>query len=183
MLANSITKRGEDFQMCRFVQLGQSWRIIHDDNMFSGKKRKGMGKEVLDTWKPAVINQDVPGSFLSPYIQSKGILAVGGHAGFTTSKPIGFYFHEHFWHKPPLGDSDCQKGTVTFATCTQNMYTDIVTAHEPTKSPKLDLSTPDWSWKDAQLNLPPQFLLAENRKHEQDIISCRKCSPHFVLPS
>lgn len=49
MLANSITKRGEDFQMCRFVQLGQSWRIIHDDNMFSGKKRKGMGKEVLDT--------------------------------------------------------------------------------------------------------------------------------------
>ena len=49
MLANSITKRGEDYQMCRFVQLGQTWRIIHDDNMFSGKKRKGMGKEVLDT--------------------------------------------------------------------------------------------------------------------------------------
>ena len=48
MLANSLTKRGEDFQMAKFVQLNQLWRIVDDENMFSGRKRKQHGKDVLD---------------------------------------------------------------------------------------------------------------------------------------
>ena len=48
MLANSITKRGEDIQMCRFVQLGQRWKIVHDELMFSGRKRQQQGKDVFD---------------------------------------------------------------------------------------------------------------------------------------
>ena len=47
MLANSLTKRGEDFQMTKFVQLNQVWKIVNDD-MFSGKKRIQMGKQVFD---------------------------------------------------------------------------------------------------------------------------------------
>ena len=48
MLANTLTKRGEDMQMGRFVQLGQRWRIVEDQEMFSGRKRAQMGKSVLD---------------------------------------------------------------------------------------------------------------------------------------
>ena len=48
MLANTLTKRGEDMQMGRFVQLGQRWRIVEDQEMFSGRKRAQMGKPVLD---------------------------------------------------------------------------------------------------------------------------------------
>ena len=49
MLANSMTKKGEDTEMSRFVQLKQTWRIIDDKNMFSGRKRKQKGLDVLDS--------------------------------------------------------------------------------------------------------------------------------------
>ena len=42
-LANTLTKRGEEHQVRRFIALGQRWRIIHDPDMFSGKKRKAQG--------------------------------------------------------------------------------------------------------------------------------------------
>ena len=48
MLANSLTKKGEDVQLGRFVQMGQVWRIVDDQNMFSGRKRIAMGKSVLE---------------------------------------------------------------------------------------------------------------------------------------
>ena len=47
-LANSLTKRGEDHQITRFISLGQRWRIIHDPDMFSGKKRKAQGLGPLE---------------------------------------------------------------------------------------------------------------------------------------
>ena len=47
MLANSLTKRGEDFQMTKFIQVNQVWKIV-DDEMFSGRKRIQMGKQVFD---------------------------------------------------------------------------------------------------------------------------------------
>ena len=49
MLANSLTKRGEDMQMTKFIQMDQCWRIVDDPNMFSGRKRAQMGKTVLDS--------------------------------------------------------------------------------------------------------------------------------------
>lgn len=48
MLANTLTKRGEDVQLSRFVQLGQTWRIVHDIHMFSGKHRVRNGMDVLE---------------------------------------------------------------------------------------------------------------------------------------
>ena len=48
MLANTLTKRGEDVQLSRFVQLGQTWRIVHDIHMFSGKRRVRNGMDVLE---------------------------------------------------------------------------------------------------------------------------------------
>ena len=47
-LANSLTKRGEDHQVARFIALGQRWRIVFDENMFSGKRRKAQGKDPLE---------------------------------------------------------------------------------------------------------------------------------------
>ena len=46
-LANTLTKRGEDHQMARFIALGQQWRIVYDPDMCSGKKRKAQGKDPL----------------------------------------------------------------------------------------------------------------------------------------
>ena len=47
-LANSLTKRGGDHQVARFIALGQRWRIVFDENMFSGKRRKAQGKDPLE---------------------------------------------------------------------------------------------------------------------------------------
>ena len=46
-LANTLTKRGEEHQVSRFVSLGQKWRIVEDPNMFSGKKRRTQGLDPL----------------------------------------------------------------------------------------------------------------------------------------
>ena len=48
MLANTLTKKDEDIQMSKFIQLGQHWRIVHDVNMFSGKRRIRNGLNVLE---------------------------------------------------------------------------------------------------------------------------------------
>ena len=48
MLANSLTKRGEDQQMQRFIASQQLWRIVEDPEMFSGKRLKQMGRDLLD---------------------------------------------------------------------------------------------------------------------------------------
>ena len=45
MLANSLTKRGEDQQCSRYLSLGQRWKIVEDPAMFSGRKRQ---QQVLD---------------------------------------------------------------------------------------------------------------------------------------
>ena len=47
-LANTLTKRGEEHQVARFIALGQRWRIVFDENMFSGKRRKAQGKDPLE---------------------------------------------------------------------------------------------------------------------------------------
>ena len=47
-LANTLTKRGEEHQICRFISLGQVWRIIHDPDMFSGRRRKVQGLDPLE---------------------------------------------------------------------------------------------------------------------------------------
>ena len=46
-LSNTLTKRGEEHQVTRFVSLGQQWRITYDPDMFSGKRRKEKGIEPL----------------------------------------------------------------------------------------------------------------------------------------
>lgn len=43
MLANSLTKPEEHFQIIQFYQLGGRWRITYDQSMMSGKKRKAKG--------------------------------------------------------------------------------------------------------------------------------------------
>ena len=48
MLANTLTKKDEDIQMSKFIQLGQHWRFVHDVNMFSGKRRIRNGLNVLE---------------------------------------------------------------------------------------------------------------------------------------
>jgi hypothetical protein len=47
-LANSLTKRGEDHQMNRFVSCHQTWRIVDDPDMFSGRRLKQQGRDLLD---------------------------------------------------------------------------------------------------------------------------------------
>ena len=46
-LANTLTKRGEEHQVNRFIAMNQQWRIVDDPNMFSGKKRKAKGLDPL----------------------------------------------------------------------------------------------------------------------------------------
>ena len=48
MLANSLTKKGEDEQMNRCIACRQSWRIVEDQGMFSGKRLK---REKIDLVK------------------------------------------------------------------------------------------------------------------------------------
>ena len=48
MLANSLTKRGEDEQMNRFVACKQTWRIVEDAEMFSGKRLKREQRDLLN---------------------------------------------------------------------------------------------------------------------------------------
>ena len=47
-LANTLTKRGGDHQLARFIALGQQWRIVHDPEMFSGRMRKAKGMDPLE---------------------------------------------------------------------------------------------------------------------------------------
>ena len=53
MLANSLTKRGEDHQMQRYVACRQVWRVVEDPEMFSGKKLKQQKRDLLDIEKAA----------------------------------------------------------------------------------------------------------------------------------
>ena len=46
-LANTLTKRGEEHQISKFLALGQRWRIVYDPSMFSGKERKKRGMDAL----------------------------------------------------------------------------------------------------------------------------------------
>ena len=48
MLANSLTKRGEDQQFDRFVACKYRWKIVDDPNMFSGRERSKRGLDGLD---------------------------------------------------------------------------------------------------------------------------------------
>ena len=48
MLANTLTKRGEDQQMNRFIACQQVWRIVDDPERFSGKRLKQQGRDLLD---------------------------------------------------------------------------------------------------------------------------------------
>ena len=43
MLANSWTKPSEKWQVQLFMKMAQNWRIIHDDNMLSARRRKAEG--------------------------------------------------------------------------------------------------------------------------------------------
>ena len=47
MLANSLTKRGEDIQINKYVACKQTWRIVDDPEMFSGRKLKQQGRDLL----------------------------------------------------------------------------------------------------------------------------------------
>ena len=47
-LANTLTKRGEEHQISRFISIGQQWRIIDDPNMFSGRRRRAKGMSPLE---------------------------------------------------------------------------------------------------------------------------------------
>ena len=47
MLANSLTKRGEDQQFDRFVACGYKWKIVDDPEMFSGRERTRRGLDGL----------------------------------------------------------------------------------------------------------------------------------------
>ena len=48
MLANSLTKRGEDQQFSRFISCGCRWKVVDDPEMFSGRKRAQRGLDGLD---------------------------------------------------------------------------------------------------------------------------------------
>ena len=48
MLANSLTKRGEDQQFDRFVACKYRWKIVDDPQMFSGRERSKRGLDGLD---------------------------------------------------------------------------------------------------------------------------------------
>ena len=48
MLANSLTKRGEDTQMNKYIACKQTWRIVDDPEMFSGRKLKQQGRDLLN---------------------------------------------------------------------------------------------------------------------------------------
>ena len=46
-LANTLTKKGEEHQISKFLALGQRWRIVYDPSMFSAKERKKRGMDSL----------------------------------------------------------------------------------------------------------------------------------------
>ena len=47
-LKNCQTKKNEDEQMNRFIACRQSWRIVEDAEMFSGKRLKKAGRDLLE---------------------------------------------------------------------------------------------------------------------------------------
>ena len=53
MLANSLTKRGEDQQFDRFVACKYRWKIVDDPQMFSGRERSKRGLDGLDEPVPS----------------------------------------------------------------------------------------------------------------------------------
>ena len=83
MLANSLTKKGEDYQCNRCVACGFRWKLVDDPEMFSGRKRaqKGLDGLGLERAHRAEL-QDV---------QSMNLLAVGseGHASDQVTSPSG----------------------------------------------------------------------------------------------
>ena len=52
MLANSLTKRGEDHQFNRYVSCGFRWKLVDDPEMFSGRKRAAKGLDGLGLEEP-----------------------------------------------------------------------------------------------------------------------------------
>ena len=56
-LANSLTKAQEPHQIMEYFRRNGCWRIVHDLELISGRKRKQMGLGALDT-KQSV--SDVP---------------------------------------------------------------------------------------------------------------------------
>jgi len=58
MLANTLTKRGEDQQMNRFIACQQVWRIVEDPERFSGKRLKQQGRDFLDLKQTGVGTTD-----------------------------------------------------------------------------------------------------------------------------
>ena len=47
MLANTLTKSGEEHQMNTFYERGHKYRLTYDPAFMSAKKRKAMGIEML----------------------------------------------------------------------------------------------------------------------------------------
>ena len=75
MLANSLTKRGEDHQFNRYFSCGCRWKLVDDPNMFSGRERTKRGLDGLDLKEAS----------LSAELQNAHNLAIfinwpGGHA-------------------------------------------------------------------------------------------------------
>ncbi|CAE7268352.1 unnamed protein product [Symbiodinium pilosum] len=58
MLANSLTKRGEDQQFNRYVSCGFRWKLVDDPEMFSGRERTRRGLDGLGLDESAEL-QDV----------------------------------------------------------------------------------------------------------------------------
>ena len=62
MLANSLTKRGEDQQFDRFVACKYRWKIVDDPQVFSGRERSKRGLDRLDEPEPQTVpSKDVGG--------------------------------------------------------------------------------------------------------------------------
>ena len=70
MLANSLTKVGEDYQMNRFVACNQRWKIVDGPEMFSGRRRQQKGLDGLDE----------PRSLCETTAKEKNGLRPDGHA-------------------------------------------------------------------------------------------------------
>ena len=66
MLANSLTKIGEDSQCNRYIACGQKWKIVDDPLMFSGRRRQkhgldGLGEDVCEAPKNGESETPQPG--------------------------------------------------------------------------------------------------------------------------
>ena len=78
-LANTLTKRGEEHQVSRFLALEQKWRIVDDPNMFSGRRRRSEGMDPLENsgnvQEPRVSDVDA-----RVFAKQQSTSGAGGHA-------------------------------------------------------------------------------------------------------